>query len=1553
MKRAKAICSILLCGVMLSANVLSVCASESKKGETGIIVKWPGAGEDASPAIQDALEAAERVEGPVTIEFEEGKQYDVYPETAYHNMNYYISNAATKGENPNGERWSAIFMKDMESVTVEGNDAMLNIHGVMTPILLDKCKNITFQNLHVDWARPTMSELNVTEVGDNYAKVQVGQGSLFNLENEGRTLRWVSEEKPGGGYYWTLTGGLTVKQDPVANTARGSSFPYPVKYVEEGDGILRLEYNGRPALKVGDNYQFRSGSRDQVGSFIHKSENVKFKNMGFHYMHGLGIVGQYTKNLSFENLDCTPRKETGRKCASSADFIQISGCSGLVSVTDSKFSGAHDDVFNIHGTHLRIVDKDEEGNKITVRFMQERSWGFQAFDIGDEIEFVKPDTMLNYASNKVKEFNRLDDYLIELTLEEPLPEGIGLNADVVENITATPDVLLKGNYAENVTTRGVLCTTRGNVLIEDNTFYKNGMSGVLLEDDVRAWFESGPIKNMTIKNNQFVECGGPQIFSNPQTSVYDPLKTVHSNIQIIGNEFTGNSSIKMLSTKDILIRDNVFKDGGSVELSACNGFMLDGNTGVNKTSVSNSLNERSLVEFKVKSEETIETIDRNGMTATANNERNGYGAANLLDGKENTIWHTDWDNIPEEAPYVIIDLNGSKTFNRVSYMPRQGETGGNIKAYELWIKESSDDVEFIKAAEGNGWPVDGSEKQINLEQPISAEVVKLVAVDSVYDSANRLIASGAEINFQNVLRSADEIPVGKKVTLSYTATGDHGMPSDLSQAEFTYSSNNKEVAVVNEKGIITGLKPGKAEITVVLKAYGQEFTDSAVITVTDEVYKAAEQIEIGDVQGNQMKVNITPADAADDVAWSVERISGGTPSVSNAGVLTITEAGRMKVTAFSKNDPEIKDEAIVIAVPMGDGTTAFNWVRENKNNWSLNENNGLNLKLEPGAIWSNTNSVKNVLTKDVGEENYSIVTKMNYKPSADYAEAGIAFYVDDDNYIFLSRKKHSGYGGNIFSMITEEGGSPLESPADNLVKDEVQGKDIYLKLQKEGNQYSGYYSEDGESWKTVWEDRELNLGAIPKAAVIGYGGGNETVVYNYLEIGGEKITFEQLLPEITAERGIISSIETPMDIQAFVGTPVEELNLVANLEVTWNEKYKDRVPVQWDMSGYDETQDTGIYTYTGTLLGVEDENIGEGVDIALQLSLTADKTELTAVIELAKLRRQAAYTEDSWLVFAERLEEAEEVHGREDASQAETDEKSKILAEAMEALEVNGSVEGLNELAAGAEEVIALYEQLLYDDTLQEEEWQNGYYSAKQYEELKKSLDDAYNILSSLTEVNVDTSNNEEVSDIPTTETAEQFETELASEDGLTEEQKVELVTGIKNLQSAADAFIQSRHTVNVQELKVWLNVVTEPQKYTPENWETLMQTLKAGADIIDPANGENYTLKQINDAIAEIKTAYENQITETPGDGSGDNDQTEDGNHPGDGNQSGSGNKPGDGNQSGAGTSDNSDRDNVKKVDNPKTGDDGMSKSAGFVVLMCISLGCAIGIVVKKKKMK
>lgn len=313
-------------------------------------------------------------------------------------------------------------------------------------------------------------------------------------------------------------------------------------------------------------------------------------------MHGLGLVAQYTENLTYTNIDCTPRKETGRVCAASADFMHISGCKGLVHIENCNYQGSDDDPINVHGSHLRIIGKDDEKRQITVEFPTIWSWGFQAFNKGDKIEFIDASTMIPYAENTVEDFEKLNDTEIKLTLNLSLPEELHVGVDVVENATYTPDVLIRGIDVKGVTTRGVLCTTRGKVVIENNHFIVD-MSGILMEDDTNVWFESGYIRDMTIRNNTFENCGYPTIHSNPQTQNPAPDKTVHANMVIEGNRFIGvqnpdAATIQVDATRNVVIKDNVLEDNGKIIINNCNGYEVKNNVGASDVAVTNSLNKR-------------------------------------------------------------------------------------------------------------------------------------------------------------------------------------------------------------------------------------------------------------------------------------------------------------------------------------------------------------------------------------------------------------------------------------------------------------------------------------------------------------------------------------------------------------------------------------------------------------------------------------------------------------------------------------------------------------------------------------------------------------------------------------------------------------------------------------------------------------------------------------------------------------------------------------------------------------------------------------------------
>jgi hypothetical protein len=316
---------------------------------------------------------------------------------------------------------------------------------------------------------------------------------------------------------------------------------------------------GKHNMKKGLVYQQRDTRRDYAAVFTRRSKNIVWKNLRFYFMHGMGIVSQFSENIILDSVSIAPREGSGRTCAAWADCIQASGCKGKILINNCTFEGAMDDAVNIHGTHLRITDILSK-NRLIVRFMHPQTYGFKAFNAGDEAAFVRWDKLNIYGRNRVKDVVMIGEKELLLTFENPLPENVR-EKDALENITWTPEVEIKDCNIARIPTRGFLITTRRKVVVANNTFLKTFMSALLIEDDAKGWYESGCVRDMTIRNNKFICCGAPVININPQNSVSND--SVHQNIRIENNEFSlcAIPGIKARSTANLLIKDNLFYAG--------------------------------------------------------------------------------------------------------------------------------------------------------------------------------------------------------------------------------------------------------------------------------------------------------------------------------------------------------------------------------------------------------------------------------------------------------------------------------------------------------------------------------------------------------------------------------------------------------------------------------------------------------------------------------------------------------------------------------------------------------------------------------------------------------------------------------------------------------------------------------------------------------------------------------------------------------------------------------------------------------------------------------
>ena len=506
-------------------------------------------------------------EKPIEVRFLPGR-YDFDPLNA-HREPYQISN--TNGD-PGGAKAVGLHIAAAKHLRVTGPGAVVHARGKMIHVCIDASEHVTIDGLAFDYQRPTVSEFRVTAAGDGFAEFTIHPDSTYKLENG--TIVWHGEG-------WTETGGLGQELDPESGRVHRLRDPL------DGLGLtetrpFHIRAQGKHRLKAGRIYQVRNPFRDCCGAFTRNSRNITWKNIHFRFMHGMGIVSQFSENLTFDGVRIAPDPASGRTTAAWADCIQASGCRGRVTVNDCVFSGAHDDAINIHGTHLRVVETNAGRREIKVRFMHEQTFGFHAFLPGDEVEFVRWDSLATYAPNRVVKGELIDPKTMILSFEEPLPADIREN-DVIENITWTPEVEIRGCEVSRIPTRGFLITTRRAVLVEDNEFHATHMPAILVENDASGWFESGCVRDMMIRGNRFHHCGEPVIHINPRNSVANP--EVHRNIRIEGNTFylRGSTAVGARSTSGLSITNNRIhssragQDRAWFETSGCTDVRIEDN----------------------------------------------------------------------------------------------------------------------------------------------------------------------------------------------------------------------------------------------------------------------------------------------------------------------------------------------------------------------------------------------------------------------------------------------------------------------------------------------------------------------------------------------------------------------------------------------------------------------------------------------------------------------------------------------------------------------------------------------------------------------------------------------------------------------------------------------------------------------------------------------------------------------------------------------------------------------------------------------------------------
>ena len=552
---------------------------------------------DSTTAIWEALQAAKEAEddgkNQVILDFPKG-EYHIYKDHAQ--VREYHTSNTNSIQSP--EKTIGILIEGHKNLTINGNDSLFMMHGNIMALAVVESQNIVLQDFSWDFAVPTVSEMTIMEMGNengrDYTDFYIPK--CFPFEITGNTIKWYSEKSPyTGEYYWSETGihnaysivGYLPEEEMTrAYFTNETPFQNVSSITKLDDTVVRITYTGnnRPAMqKVGMVLELASSAyRETAGAFTWESKNVVANRINVHFMHGFGWLIQMSEDVAYYECNFMPRENSGHITVSYADIIHASGAAGEIIIENCNFSNSHDDPINLHGTFTR-VEKRKDDQTLQLKYIHTQQGGFPQYHIGDKVAFFTRDTLEstdNETLYTVKEVisnpgeKGNDLRTMEISFEESLPtnltDKIGNEPKyVAENVTYAPAVTIRNNTFKNVPTRGILCTTRNKVLIENNIFLNMSMATIYLSNDSDEWYESGPIRDMTIRNNTFYikNIGrtsweyAPAVYFHPVTKgggLPSQDNPIHKNITIEDNTFfmDVDTVVKAESVENLTIRNN-------------------------------------------------------------------------------------------------------------------------------------------------------------------------------------------------------------------------------------------------------------------------------------------------------------------------------------------------------------------------------------------------------------------------------------------------------------------------------------------------------------------------------------------------------------------------------------------------------------------------------------------------------------------------------------------------------------------------------------------------------------------------------------------------------------------------------------------------------------------------------------------------------------------------------------------------------------------------------------------------------------------------------------
>ena len=513
---------------------------------------------DYIPALKEALK---HVTDNTILKFEKGRYL------------FKVTNADTALQDfpyhNYGNMPCAFHFKNLKNITLDGGGSEFVFGGRILPFIFDHCENVTFRNLSEDFDRPWYTEGKVVRSTKKYVDIVIDK-EKFPVRFENGQLHFISEyydyddknifciefsPETGSLAYGHNYFFLTREEHPEYNF-----YMRHLNKVEQiAEDTFRMYIEGGEPPYVGSIICIQHCDRGSTGVSLNTCKNVVVEDFNLYHCAGMGISLNSCTDTLIQRVTVLPAPGSGRIMSIMADGIHCINAMGKMEVFDCLFESMNDDAGNFHGFYPIVKEVIDKRTLKCIAYHNCRT----GVESGDEIRFINKSIMKPCGKCIIidKAEYPEDRGTLILKFKEDLP-GYVREGLAIENRTKVPSLLhIKNVHTGKNRPRGFLISVPCKTIIEDCEFY-NSDCALDFTGDANYWFESGPVEDVTIKNNIFRDCGHASFCGaiTFRPSIPKGDYRFHSGVKIHDNVFESFNPLmaEFRNVKDVEFYDNKY-----------------------------------------------------------------------------------------------------------------------------------------------------------------------------------------------------------------------------------------------------------------------------------------------------------------------------------------------------------------------------------------------------------------------------------------------------------------------------------------------------------------------------------------------------------------------------------------------------------------------------------------------------------------------------------------------------------------------------------------------------------------------------------------------------------------------------------------------------------------------------------------------------------------------------------------------------------------------------------------------------------------------------------